>query len=35
VICIRFGDDNKAKESFEPTALILEEEAVPPAKDED
>jgi hypothetical protein len=28
-------DDKKVEESFEPAALILEEEAIPPSKEED
>ena len=35
VICIRLGDEKKVEEPFEPAALILEEDAIPPAKEED
>jgi uncharacterized protein YodC (DUF2158 family) len=35
VICIRWGDEKKVEQSFEPAALILEEDAIPPAKEED
>jgi uncharacterized protein YodC (DUF2158 family) len=35
VICIRVEGEKKVEESFEPTALVLEEEAIPPAKEED
>jgi hypothetical protein len=35
VICIRIKDEESVEESFEPAALILEEEAIPPAKEED
>jgi hypothetical protein len=35
VICIRLENDKEVEESFEPAALILEEEAIPPAKEED
>lgn len=35
VICIRIEDEEGVEESFEPAALILEEEAIPPAKEED
>jgi uncharacterized protein YodC (DUF2158 family) len=35
VICIRVGDEKSVEEPFEPTALVLEEEAIPPAKEED
>ena len=35
VICIRVGDEKSVEEPFEPTALVLEEEATPPAKEED
>ena len=35
VICIRVDDKKSVEELFEPTALILEEEAIPPAKEED
>jgi uncharacterized protein YodC (DUF2158 family) len=35
VICIRIEDEESVEESFEPAALILEEEAIPPAKEED
>ena len=34
VICIRVDDEKSVEEPFEPTALILEEEATPPAKEE-
>ena len=35
VICIRLENDKEVEESFEPAALILEEEAIPLAKEED
>jgi hypothetical protein len=35
VICIRVDDEKNVEEPFEPTALVLEEEAIPPAKGED
>ena len=35
VICIRFDDEKCVVELFEPTALVLEEEAIPPAKEDD
>jgi uncharacterized protein YodC (DUF2158 family) len=35
VICIRVDDEKNVPEPFEPAALILEEEAIPPATDED
>jgi uncharacterized protein YodC (DUF2158 family) len=35
VICIRVDDENSVEELFEPTALVLEEEAIPPAKEDD
>jgi len=35
VICIRVDDENSVGELFEPTALVLEEEAIPPAKEDD
>jgi hypothetical protein len=35
VICIRVEDEKGVEEAFEPAALILEEEAIPPAKDND
>ena len=35
VICIRFDDEKSVEELFEPTALVLEEEAIPPAKEDD
>jgi uncharacterized protein YodC (DUF2158 family) len=35
VICIRVDDEKSVEEPFEPAALILEEEAIPPAKEED
>jgi uncharacterized protein YodC (DUF2158 family) len=35
VICIRVDDEKSVEEAFEPAALILEEEAIPPAKEED
>ena len=35
VICIRIDDEKKVPRSFEPAALILEEEAIPPAHDDD
>jgi uncharacterized protein YodC (DUF2158 family) len=35
VICIRADDENSVEELFEPTALVLEEEAIPPAKEDD
>ena len=35
VICIRVDDEKGVEESFEPAALVLEEEAIPPAKAED
>ena len=35
VICIRVDDEKSVEELFEPTALILEEKAIPPAKVED
>ena len=31
VICIRFDDEKCVVELFEPTALVLEEEVIPPA----
>jgi uncharacterized protein YodC (DUF2158 family) len=34
VICIRVDDEKRVEELFEPTAL-MEEEAIPPAKEED
>ena len=35
VICIRVEDEKSVEEAYEPAALILEEEAIPPAKEED
>jgi uncharacterized protein YodC (DUF2158 family) len=35
VICIRFDDEKCVVELFEPTALVLEEEVIPPAKEDD
>ena len=35
VICIRVDDEKSVEEPFEPATLILEEEAIPPAKEED
>jgi uncharacterized protein YodC (DUF2158 family) len=35
VICIRFDDEKCVVELFEPTALVLEEEAILPAKEDD
>ena len=35
VICARVDDEKSVEESFEPTALVLEEEAIPPAKEDD
>ena len=35
VICIRFNDEKSVEELFEPTALVLEEEVIPPAKADD
>jgi uncharacterized protein YodC (DUF2158 family) len=35
VICIRVDDEKNVEEPFEPTALVLEEEAIPPAKGKD
>jgi hypothetical protein len=35
VICIRVDDEKSVEEAFEPTALEFEEEAIPPAKEED
>jgi uncharacterized protein YodC (DUF2158 family) len=35
VICIRVEDEKSVEEAFEPAALILEEEAIPPAKEDD
>ena len=35
VICIRADDEKGVEEPFEPTELILEEEAIPPAKEQD
>jgi hypothetical protein len=35
VICIRFEDEKRIEEPFEPAGLILEEEAIPPAQEED
>ena len=35
VICIRVDDEKSVEEAFEPAALILEEEAIPPAREED
>ena len=35
VICIRFDDEKSVEELFEPTALVLEEDAIPLAKEED
>ena len=35
VICNRVDDENSVEELFEPTALVLEEEAIPPAKEDD
>jgi uncharacterized protein YodC (DUF2158 family) len=32
VICIRVDDEKNVEEPFEPTALVLEEDAIPPAK---
>jgi hypothetical protein len=32
VICIRVEDEKSVEEAYEPAALILEEEAIPPAK---
>ena len=34
VICIRVDDEKSVEEPFEPATLILEEEAIPPAKEE-
>jgi uncharacterized protein YodC (DUF2158 family) len=35
VICIRVEDEKSVEEAFAPAALILEEEAIPPAKEDD
>lgn len=35
VICIRIDDETDGVEPFEPAELVLEEEAIPPAKDDD
>ena len=35
VICIRVDDAKKVPEPFEPAALILDEEAIPPAATDD
>ena len=35
VICIRVDDEKSVEELFEPTALVLEEDAIPLAKEED
>ena len=35
VIYIRVDNEKNVEEAFEPAALILEEEAIPPAKEED
>jgi len=35
VVCIRVEDEKSVEEFFEPTALVLEEEAIPPAKEDD
>jgi uncharacterized protein YodC (DUF2158 family) len=35
VTCIRVEDGKSVEEAFEPAALILEEEAIPPAKEDD
>jgi uncharacterized protein YodC (DUF2158 family) len=35
VICIRVGDEKSMQEPFEPTTLILEEEVISPAKEDD
>ena len=35
VICIRVDDEKSVEEAFEPASLILEEEAIPPANEED
>jgi uncharacterized protein YodC (DUF2158 family) len=35
VICIRFDDEKCVVELFEPTALVLKEEAILPAKEDD
>jgi uncharacterized protein YodC (DUF2158 family) len=35
VICIRFDDEKSVEELFEPTALVFEEETIPPAKEDD
>ena len=35
VICIRVDNEKNVEEAFEPAALILEEEAIPPAREED
>jgi uncharacterized protein YodC (DUF2158 family) len=35
VICIRVEDEKKVKEPFEPTELILDEVAIPPAQEDD
>ena len=32
VLCIRVEDEKSVEEAYEPAALILEEEAIPPAK---
>jgi uncharacterized protein YodC (DUF2158 family) len=35
VICIRVEDEKGVEQAFEPAELIFEEEAIPPAKEED
>jgi hypothetical protein len=35
VICIRVDDESEVEEPFEPAELILEEEAIPPAQEDD
>jgi hypothetical protein len=35
VICIRVDDEKSVEEPFEPNELILDEEAIRPAKEED
>jgi len=35
VICIRVEDEKGVEEGFEPAELIFEEEAIPPAKEDD
>jgi uncharacterized protein YodC (DUF2158 family) len=35
VICIRIDDKDKAPRPFQPATLVLQEEAIPPAQDDD